>query len=290
MLNKIKREFLIGDEWLYFKIFCAVSFSDKILQEIIEPISQEYKSKKIIVNWFFIRYNESGYHIRYRIKLTSNKYLAEIIDKLNQLINPFFEKHIVWKVEIHPYKREIERYGIHSINISEEIFFHDSNLILFLLEKEDRSESNIYRGLLSLYITNIYLTTFLKSENNIIEFLSVMRMTFLKEFNVDKSTKSNLDFEYRLNKDEIINFLDNNLFSNEHQIINFSKILNKEFIKLNNIYSSNRNKIIDLLISYIHMSTNRLFCSNNRLHEMITYDFLWRYYKRKINFRQNDQN
>ena len=35
----------------------------------------------------------------------------------------------------------------------------------------------------------------------------------------------------------------------------------------------------DLLSSLIHMSMNRIFQTNNRLHEMVVYDFLFRYYK-----------
>lgn len=38
----------------------------------------------------------------------------------------------------------------------------------------------------------------------------------------------------------------------------------------------------DFLSSHIHMTMNRIFCSKNREHEMICYDFLSRYYKSKI--------
>jgi len=36
--------------------------------------------------------------------------------------------------------------------------------------------------------------------------------------------------------------------------------------------------INELFASYIHMFMNRLFKTKNRLHEMIAYDFLHRYY------------
>jgi len=38
----------------------------------------------------------------------------------------------------------------------------------------------------------------------------------------------------------------------------------------------------DLLKSYLHMMTNRLFYSKNRLHELILYDFMYRYYTSEI--------
>ncbi|GHV23349.1 hypothetical protein FACS1894174_09080 [Bacteroidia bacterium] len=34
----------------------------------------------------------------------------------------------------------------------------------------------------------------------------------------------------------------------------------------------------ELLKSYIHMMLNRLFRSKNRMHEMVLYDFMFRYY------------
>ena len=37
--------------------------------------------------------------------------------------------------------------------------------------------------------------------------------------------------------------------------------------------------IDSLLASYIHMMMNRLFKSKNRLHELVLYEFLYRYYK-----------
>ncbi|TPE18373.1 hypothetical protein FJN16_00780 [Tannerella forsythia] len=36
--------------------------------------------------------------------------------------------------------------------------------------------------------------------------------------------------------------------------------------------------IQDLLHSYVHMSLNRLFRSRNRIHELVLYDFMKRYY------------
>ncbi|MFK7749084.1 MAG: lantibiotic dehydratase C-terminal domain-containing protein, partial [Kordia sp.] len=40
--------------------------------------------------------------------------------------------------------------------------------------------------------------------------------------------------------------------------------------------------INDLMGSYMHMLMNRLFKSKNRIHEMVCYDFLYRYYKSMI--------
>jgi hypothetical protein len=38
----------------------------------------------------------------------------------------------------------------------------------------------------------------------------------------------------------------------------------------------------DLITSYIHMMMNRSFRSRQRIHELVLYDFLYRYYKSVI--------
>ena len=40
--------------------------------------------------------------------------------------------------------------------------------------------------------------------------------------------------------------------------------------------------LYSIIGSHIHMSLNRIFRSENRLHELIIYDFMTRYYKSKI--------
>jgi lantibiotic biosynthesis protein len=38
----------------------------------------------------------------------------------------------------------------------------------------------------------------------------------------------------------------------------------------------------DIAISYMHMVCNRLFLSKHRMHEMVVYDFLFKYYTKEI--------
>ena len=38
----------------------------------------------------------------------------------------------------------------------------------------------------------------------------------------------------------------------------------------------------DLMSSYIHMLLNRLFRNNQRTHELVVYDFMWRWYRTQV--------
>uniref|UniRef100_A0AAU6WSF2 Thiopeptide-type bacteriocin biosynthesis protein n=1 Tax=Chryseobacterium endophyticum TaxID=1854762 RepID=A0AAU6WSF2_9FLAO len=135
--HSIQRDFIIGDDWLYYKFFCGHNASNKIITEFLKPISEEFISSGMINEWFFIRYNDPSYHIRYRIKLSSPKYIGQVIIKLNNYLKKYLSNEIVWNVELDTYKRELERYGSNTMEISEKIFYIDSKIISDFIENSD---------------------------------------------------------------------------------------------------------------------------------------------------------
>lgn len=38
----LKRTFFIGDEWLYYKVYCGVKTADIILAEVVKPLTEEF--------------------------------------------------------------------------------------------------------------------------------------------------------------------------------------------------------------------------------------------------------
>ena len=50
----MKRKFIIGDEWIYFKIYTGLKTADKILIETISPLVQHLFENKRIDKFFFI--------------------------------------------------------------------------------------------------------------------------------------------------------------------------------------------------------------------------------------------
>lgn len=75
----MQREFNIGSEWLYYKIYCGVKTSDMILLEHLKEKISDLKINDFIEKWFFIRYNDPEPHIRLRFLLTKNSNLNLII-------------------------------------------------------------------------------------------------------------------------------------------------------------------------------------------------------------------
>jgi hypothetical protein len=50
----MKRDFCIGSEWLYYKLYTGVKTADLILLEKLYSVILELKEKNLIIKWFFI--------------------------------------------------------------------------------------------------------------------------------------------------------------------------------------------------------------------------------------------
>ncbi|REC51683.1 MULTISPECIES: thiopeptide-type bacteriocin biosynthesis protein [Chryseobacterium] len=285
MAKEMQRNFLIGDEWIYYKFFCGHNASNKIITEILQPITKELLADKIISQWFFIRYNDPSYHVRFRIKLTNPNYVGHVILRLNAYLKTFVSEELIWNVEIDTYKREIERYGSKTMLISENIFFYDSKIISDFIEFDGNTDKMHYKNLFGLNLMNFYLDSFGLSLERKISFTESLKNLFYKEFGNEKYIKKQIDQVFSNNNILTTNLLLNKI-TKRNPLTKYIFSYKKEMqLNINMIKKlDNKNEldvnINNLISSYIHMSINRLFKANNRLHELTMYDCLWRYYKK----------
>ncbi|MGH1518888.1 thiopeptide-type bacteriocin biosynthesis protein [Chryseobacterium sp. JK1] len=279
MQNKIQRIFTPGDQWLYYNIYCGYSASDDILIHYLNPLTQSFLSKNLIDQWFFIRYNDPSYHIRYRVRVKDVAHIGEIMYSINNSLKEMLKDEYISKLQIDSYIREIERYGPNTMEYAEAIFFHDSNSIVTILASLDENRPNV-RSLWGLKLVDFYLSSFHFSISEKVLFSEKLRNHFYSEFGVDKNTKKNLDRLYTEYQTSIHSFLAKNSKKiNKTEIVkNASKIVS---LKNKNLLTVD---FTSLISSLIHMSLNRLFVGDNRLHELVTYDFIWRYYKKELYF------
>lgn len=269
--TKIVRNFILGDKWIYIKMYCGVQTSDSILIECIHPIIKEHLNNSLIEKWFFIRYKDPDYHLRVRILMKSELYISRIIKSFNKTIKPYIQHGIIWNLEFSTYNRELERYGMYNIENSESYFYLDSEFIIknFLHIKNDLTK------LISLikYI-ELQVVLFELKDSELLEFLNKMQNNFKSEFNITTHEKKILSKKYKV----ILQEYDGNSFD----LVNHK--LKKIVLRIINL---NNNKqlsvrLTNLLSSYIHMTINRVFQSNQRTYEMLIYDFLFRKNKSKI--------
>jgi len=120
--------------------------------------------------------------------------------------------------------------------------------------------------------------------------LNTLQDGFGKEFGITNDFRRQFGQKYRTEKIRIEKLLDKNSEQDEEYISLFQPILENselskpiiEEIKIK-ISETEPPTLNDLLSSYIHMTLNRLFRTQQRTHELILYDYLFRYYNSCLN-------
>lgn len=258
--TEVTRVFLPGKEWLYFEIYCHQQRSDQILTDVIAPFLSRYGKK--IKLWFFIRYNENGNHIRFRVQLNNPEDGQLMISNLMDDLELFLNSGLVSDVQIKTYKRELERYGSNMIEDVERHFAIDSEFVLSLLETQT-DDFNKYRKC-SLLVSKIV-------ESNILDRLVIgkivrlMSDNFNEEHRLDATDFKQLNVHYQdFRKTELTA-----LTAEQEQRFG---MLSSSFISI--LQQCAAENTLKLLTDLIHMHVNRLFSKDQRTHEMMMYYFL----------------
>lgn len=274
--NNPQRSFSVGSEWLYFKIYCGEKTADDLLANEIKIFVDELLETQIIEQFFFIRFQDPEPHIRLRFKgNTATFFYAKIIEKLNQILQPFQENGLVHKIQIDTYNREIERYGQRTMLLSEELFFADSLAVLNFLHNSPEDYERLWFGLQRI---NTYLNSFGLSIEQKKVFAEKMQRSFLQEFGGETDLRKKLNDKFREVSSDLHRVFDD---AEPFDIYSITTQINA-LITDNEQFSS-------LLSSYIHMFINRLFISNNRTYELLLYHFLTKLYIRELNFQPADK-
>jgi len=286
----IKRHFFLGDNWLYFKIYTGFKTADLLLKDAIFPLTQYLKQLQIISHWFFIRYNDPDFHIRVRFYLPDIQNNGLIVQQIHNTFQNYFQSGLIWKIQYDTYNREIERYGINTIEISEQIFCADSEMIIELLSNLTDNQQWLW----ALRSIDELLTVFGYNIEKKYELLNLLKDNFSKEFHIEGGLRKQFSTNFRESRSDIEKIMktgkDENLLilpilqKSEKIKQSVSDIL--EYAKLNELQVS----LNSLISSHIHMMLNRLFRTQQRKHELILYDYLYRYYDSEIKREKNKDN
>lgn len=273
----MKRKFPPGSEWLYLKIYTGVKTADLILEEVIQPLVEYFQENNYISKWFFIRYNDPKLHIRLRLRLNNTEYYREIIDKINIGFQQYVYIGEISTIQIDTYNREIERYGENTIEDAEILFYQNSEFTLLCLPYDDEDKI-----IFSIFYINEILDKLSLEVREKLSWIQNFNGSFKEEFNADKNLNSQLDKKYRKFKPQLIKFMQSDEFLDERSAI-VSHVEECDST-LQNILQQHQNQLLEMSLqsffqSIFHMNINRLFVSNQRLFEMVIYDYLLRYYK-----------
>jgi len=284
---EVKRSFLPGNQWLYLKIYTGVKTADIILEEVIDPLTISLLDDKSISQWFFIRYHDPQPHLRIRLHINKPQNYHNILNRLTLTLEKYIDSEEISNIVNDTYIRELERYGETTIPYAETLFFHSSLLSLNFLWADDEEKIII----ILFYIDQLFSQIGL-SVNEKLQWIKDYNASFKEEFNADKNLNQQLDKKYRISYPKFQDFLLSPESKECRDLI--LENLNLSIHALENIcnsYDKNTNprSLKFFFQSIFHMAINRIFISEQRLFEMIIYDYLHRYYKSSYYSEKNAQ-
>lgn len=268
----VPRNFALGSEWLYYKWYCGPQTANRILREVLRPLTQELQARQLIDKWYFIRYADPDNHLRVRFHLSVVEHLGEIVQLVNKYLAPCLHAGYIWKSQTDTYRRELERYGRRTIVLSESLFHYQSTELLRELEQFAEADDTSYWQW-GLRAVDELLEAFAMSLAQKLTLLQELRESFAREFCLNKPLKSQLDAKYRLFRPLIAQSLTVAVPVPE-PLRQLATAICQQLTEKEAELSQAR-----LLGSYIHMLLNRLIPAQARLHELVLYDFLSRHYQ-----------
>lgn len=287
----VKREFPIGSDWVYFKIYTGVATADALLKDSIFHFTRQWSESQIFDQWFFIRYYDPEFHIRIRFHSKKANNRNKIVSLFSKLIQPFIESGEINDFSMHTYKREIERYGMDTMLENEELFYVGSRLTLKLISVPFDAISgglDIRLGGCLILVSKI-LDGLKMNLGNKILLCQSNRDSFAKEFTVEskKELREQIKTGYRMVNQEMKLLLSMDMGqwpanfqmafkSLDTEVKDFIKALDSLHFK---IVDKQKNMILSIASSQIHMFINRVIISNSRFTEFVVYEYLLRYYQ-----------
>ncbi len=283
-----KRTYILGDEWVYYKIYCGARTSDVILTETIKPLTEQLLEHGFIDSWFFIRYSDPDFHLRVRFHLKDIQQIGQVILQIHAVLQQYVAQRVIHKIQTDTYIRELERYGTNTIEVSEALFFYDSEM---LLDAIDAIEDEELYFLFVLKAIDRLLDSFNYGKQEKLDLVTRNSSGYKREFHADKNLNKQLDKKYRGLKDRLTTFIDTVYTQGEYAILD--QILEhktrrsvEEVATIAGCVQQNTLEMQrdDLMSSYIHMLVNRAFRSKQRFYELVCYDFLAKHHKTKVSY------
>lgn len=285
----VERKYMLGSDWVYCKIYTGKRQADILLATTLFHLIKEIESSHYIDKWFFIRYTDnSGFHLRIRLHLICNDSLSQIILLLKTILKPLIDSGLVSNCSFDMYNRELERYGAKTYSFSETLFYIDSLAIIRIINYYNGDDSELWK--VALLLVDKYLDSFgLNCENKSV-FSQNRCDAYRTEFNINNSWQlKDINNAYRKERRVIDSIMQKGIGS-----LTVDEIIQWRTINFKTIFESINWQLevplSDYLFSVVHMTINRLFRTNNRLCEMIIYEYLNKYYisllKRQFPFQE----
>jgi thiopeptide-type bacteriocin biosynthesis protein len=284
-LLSLQRNFPPGSEWLYVKIYCGPKWMDKLLLNQLQPLADQLQTAGLTDYWFFIRFQDPDHHIRIRFHLPHyRESSSRVIQQINDVLTPYLEIDVVQKIQFDTYIRELERYGADVMALSERFFFHDSVAVLRLLSVISGAETK-ERWLLAMKGADDLLNDFGYTSVMKLGLFRLLQQQFFTEHHGDGALLLQLNNKYRQHSRIIAAVLGSNTNAYTLPVASL-EVFHTRDAAIRELASQltfiRSLATAELLPHYLHMFLNRMFTANARLHELVIYHYLMKYYTSSV--------
>ena len=260
------------NEWIYFRLYTNLENQDIILIELNKLVNTFYSQKKL-EKFFFVRYFVEFYELRIRLKFNNRD--NEIFEVLLNYFKTLFYDGVLKDFSINIYRREIERYGMELINDFETVFSIDSLAVTKFLTIFRKSDERLLFSLMNL---NRLIDMLPYSDDIKYNVLEKYTLSYRRLNIANSEIKSSISKAFRHFHPKIRSTLENK-DSTLNSILSFDESTYKSSI--HNIYMDSTINPVTHLLSIFHMHNNRLFDSNQKDFDFLSFEFLYRYTKSK---------
>lgn len=286
-----RRTFPPGSEWLYAKLYAAPSMSNRLLREVVRPVTTQALASGAVNGWFFVRYADPDEHLRLRFHGDPAHLSSEVVPALRNAVEPLLADGRLLRLQLDTYEREVERYGgAVGIALSEQIFEEDSRAVLEVVEAFDDEALAEVGWRLALLGMHRLLDDLGLDAAEQCAVLRGLRESFAREHRADQKLLRQLGERYRAERASLEILLDaaraaeGPLAAAVAVVQRRSDRLAPVISELGRAAADGQLAIprADLASSYLHMHANRMLRSDQRRHEMVLYDFLYRLHDARL--------
>lgn len=277
--------FMPGSEWLYLKIYAGHKSIDMTLSQIIYPLVKQLTAKGKIGQWFFIRYEDPESHLRVRFHAQTPAVCHQIMKAVSKAAAAFIKNRLIQRLEYGTYFRETEKYTPWAIDLCERLFHADSTLVAGAVDFIWNSKEEEKRWLMAVKGVDSLLTDFNYGLLQKVKLMEHCFASFFKEFNGSKALSLQLSKKYRNERQTIHSVLEE---PQNSLPAFFLQLIAQRSADATGILDSLQDRIrhrgedpavIQTMVNnFVHLFINRLFIANHRLHELVIYHHLSRYY------------
>lgn len=286
---RVTRVFPPGSPWVFAKLYGGSGAADRVLREVVAPVSRRLLAQGSVARWFFIRYRDPDEHVRWRLEAARGVSPSRARTAVERAMQSLLDTGLVRRVTFDTYEREIERYGgSPAIALAEQWFWADSECTVDVLDALDATtgDDRWRAGVLGVDRLLDELGLSLAEKASV---MCEVREAFGHEFHVDADFRRALAGKLRPHERALEALLvsgpeaGTSLAAVEAALTRRRRRARGAMTRLRWLEAQGRLDATraSLAPSYVHMTLNRLFRSEQRMHELVLYDFLAQIYQRR---------